>query len=269
MVEKRDDRMGRIRLTGCKKICVQLVTVSVMVAVVHFQVWDLLAACKSSFFVNDSNTHFYLNAEYQLNNNPAIDPILNCFLPSISLPVPKSEIGMDKPAKVASLPAAKNLGDIEKAESVSSPIKMRENRFQPIIFKIAKRHQIEPALIKAIIMAESGFNPNAKSHRGAQGLMQLMPKTAEYLGVKDAFNPTHNIEGGTRYFKRLLERFDRNIELALAAYNAGSRNVRKYGGVPPFKATKIYINKVLKYYELFKANATDSLDSASYLAGAF
>jgi soluble lytic murein transglycosylase-like protein len=108
-------------------------------------------------------------------------------------------------------------------------------------------------MIKAIIMAESSFNPKAVSHKGAKGLMQLMPGTAEYLGVKDCFDPAHNIDGGVRYFKTLLDRFHYDIKLALAAYNAGSRNVRKYGGVPPFRATQSYIDKVLKYYADFKA----------------
>ena len=106
--------------------------------------------------------------------------------------------------------------------------------------------------------SESGFNPKASSHKGARGLMQLMPRTAKYLGVEDSFDPSQNIDGGVRYFKRLLNRFDSDIELALAAYNAGSRNVRRYGGVPPFKATKIYIKKVLKYYEAFNENSLDS-----------
>ena len=133
-----------------------------------------------------------------------------------------------------------------------SPFHQKAIPFQPIIYQAAKRYEVEPAIIKAIIMAESSFNPKAVSHKGAQGLMQLMPRTARYLGVKDSFNPEHNIEGGVKYFKRLLDRFDGDIQLALAAYNAGSRNVRKYKGVPPFKATKVYIKKVLKYYEEYK-----------------
>ena len=112
-------------------------------------------------------------------------------------------------------------------------------------------------------MVESGYNPDAVSDRGAQGLMQLMPTTAQWLGIRDAFNPAMNIDGGVRYFKSLLDRFDGDIELALAAYNAGSRYVHKYGGVPPFKATRIYIKKVLQYRDQFAeemelVNSTDS-----------
>jgi len=127
-----------------------------------------------------------------------------------------------------------------------------EIMYQPLILEAAYRYEIEPAIIKAIIMAESGFNSKAVSKVGARGLMQLMPGTAKSLGVKDSFKPSHNIDAGVRYFKYLLDRFDGEIKLALAAYNAGSTNVIKYGGVPPFKATKFYINKVSKYYEAYR-----------------
>ena len=133
-----------------------------------------------------------------------------------------------------------------------SPYEKKAKPFHPIIYQVAERYEVEPAIIKAIIMAESSFNPKAVSHKGAQGLMQLMPRTAKYMGVKDSFNPEHNIDGGVKYFKILLDRFNGDVRLALAAYNAGSRNVRKYNGVPPFKATKLYIKKVLQYYEEYK-----------------
>jgi len=127
-----------------------------------------------------------------------------------------------------------------------------ENRYQRLIIDAAYRYKVEPAIIKAIIMAESGFNPKAVSKVGARGLMQLMPRTAKSLGVEDSFKPAHNIDAGVRYFKYLLDQFDGEMKLALAAYNAGSYNVRKYGGVPPFKETKFYIYKVLKYYEAYR-----------------
>ncbi len=139
-----------------------------------------------------------------------------------------------------------------KKTAPTLPGQKKESRLQPIILRAAQRYQVDPAIIKAIIMAESGFNPKAVSNKGARGLMQLMPRTAKYLGVKDSFNPEHNIDGGVRYFKTLLDRFDCDVKLALAAYNAGSRNVRKYDGVPPFKSTKFYIKKVLTYYETYK-----------------
>lgn len=124
--------------------------------------------------------------------------------------------------------------------------------FGSIIQQAADRYQVDPALVRAIIMAESGCNPKAVSKKGAKGLMQLMPKTAESLGVKDSFNPEDNINAGVYYFKKLKNQFNGNIELALAAYNAGSGKVKKYQGVPPFRATKYYIKKVLEYYQMYK-----------------
>jgi soluble lytic murein transglycosylase-like protein len=138
----------------------------------------------------------------------------------------------------------------------------KEQLFHPIIIKVSSRHQIDPALVKAIIMAESGYNPKAISKKGAKGLMQLMPSTAQALGVEDVFNPKENISGGVRYFKQLVNNFDGDITLALAAYNAGSRNVRQYQGIPPFKSTRYYIEKVFKYYHLYKEKMSGKADSA-------
>jgi soluble lytic murein transglycosylase-like protein len=127
----------------------------------------------------------------------------------------------------------------------------KRHSYHSYIAQACHAYEVDSALVRAIIMVESGYNPQAVSHRGAQGLMQLMPTTARWLGIQDAFNPAMNIDGGVRYFKSLLDRFDGNIELALAAYNAGSRYVHKYGGVPPFKATRIYIRRVLRYQQLY------------------
>jgi soluble lytic murein transglycosylase-like protein len=121
-----------------------------------------------------------------------------------------------------------------------------------MIIKAAERHDVEVALIKAIIMAESGYNHRAISRKGAVGLMQLMPATANALGVNDPFNPELNVNGGVKYFKKLLIQFNGKLELALAAYNAGSGKVKKYNGIPPFKATHIYIQKVFRYYRYYK-----------------
>ena len=135
-------------------------------------------------------------------------------------------------------------------------VKKEEGLFHPIILEAADRYEVDLALIKAIIMVESSYNPNAISRRGAKGLMQLMPKTAEALGVGDSFNPEHNINAGVRYFKKLLDQFDGDVKLALAAYNAGSRKVKKHNGVPPFKATRCYIEKVFKYHQYYKKQMT-------------
>jgi Transglycosylase SLT domain len=137
--------------------------------------------------------------------------------------------------------------------STSTPDKKTEQEpFQKIITKAARTYGIESALIKAIIFAESGNNPQAVSKKGAMGLMQLMPKTAEAMGVEDGFDPEHNILGGVKYFKFLVNKFEGDISLALAAYNAGIKNVRKHRGIPPFEVTRKYISKVMKYYRIYK-----------------
>ena len=133
-----------------------------------------------------------------------------------------------------------------------------ERHFQPMVIKAANRHKVDPAMVMAIIMAESSYNPKAISKKGAKGLMQLMPTTARSLGVKDSFNPEHNINAGVRYYKKLLNQFDGNVELALAAYNAGSRKVREHRGIPPFGATKVYVKKVIKYYKYYKTLMNNS-----------
>jgi hypothetical protein len=134
----------------------------------------------------------------------------------------------------------------------------RGERFHPLIVRVSKAHHVDPALVKAIIMAESGYNPQALSKDGAGGLMQLMPGTADSLGVQDIFDPEDNVSGGVKYLKQLLNEFDGEIKLALAAYNAGSSKVKTYKGVPPIGATQAYINKVIKYYQHYKKRLAGS-----------
>ncbi len=129
----------------------------------------------------------------------------------------------------------------------------KSDRFNETIETAAARYKIEPALIKAVIMAESAYDPKAVSKQGAKGLMQLMPKTARALGVKNAFDPVHNINGGVKYLRQMLDAFDHNVELALAAYNAGAGKVKRHGGIPPIKATRHYVNKVFAYYQHYKS----------------
>ncbi len=163
-------------------------------------------------------------------------------------------------ALVVSSPLLKKCSDVLAKKKVS-PVrgKRKDLLYISIIYQAAERHQVDPALVKAIIMAESSYNPRAISKKGASGLMQLMPGTAASLGVEDIFNPEDNIDAGVGYFRKLLNQFDGDVQLALAAYNAGSRNVRMYQGVPPFKATKYYIKKVFKYYRSYKAQMTEEM----------
>ncbi|MGZ3528179.1 MAG: lytic transglycosylase domain-containing protein [Vulcanimicrobiaceae bacterium] len=114
---------------------------------------------------------------------------------------------------------------------------------------------VDPALVKAIIANESGFNANATSRTGAQGLMQLEPETATGLGVSNAYDPAQNVWGGTRYIRGLLERFHGDMRLAVAAYNAGPGAVEKYDGVPPYAETQNYVQNVLASYSKYKAEA--------------
>lgn len=118
---------------------------------------------------------------------------------------------------------------------------------EEIFTEAAEKYNVPKNLIKAIAKAESDFNPNATSGAGAQGIMQLMPATARELGVTDSYDPYQNIMGGTKYISQMLEKYDGNVSLALAAYNAGSNNVAKYGGIPPFEETQNYVVKVTGY----------------------
>ena len=113
----------------------------------------------------------------------------------------------------------------------------------------ARRHGLEPALVMAVVSVESGFRPEAVSPKGAQGLMQLMPKTAEALGVEDAFDPAQNLDGGARHLGELLTVYGGDLTRALAAYNAGEGAVLRHGGVPPYRETRAYVRKVLERYQ--------------------
>jgi soluble lytic murein transglycosylase-like protein len=123
-----------------------------------------------------------------------------------------------------------------------------------IIKEAADRYGVAEELIAAVIEAESQFNPRAVSRRGAQGLMQLMPETAATLGVTDPFSPRENIHGGVRHLRSLMDRFDNNIPLALAAYNAGHVAVINHGGIPPYPQTRAYVSKILRQLKRNEAN---------------
>jgi soluble lytic murein transglycosylase-like protein len=129
-----------------------------------------------------------------------------------------------------------------------------ERSFDPAIKRASRQHGVSPALVKAVIAAESGFDHLAESSKGARGLMQLMPGTASELGVDDAYDPWQNIDGGTRYLCEMIDRFPGELELALAAYNAGPEAVRQYQGIPPYKETRGYVKRVLTLYKKYHAD---------------
>ena len=135
-------------------------------------------------------------------------------------------------------------------------IKTKEDGFDLFIKELAKKHNLDPLLVKAIIKVESDFEVDALSRKGAQGLMQLMPQTARDLKVKDVWDPHHNIEGGIKYLHKMFNKFNNNLSLALAAYNAGPNKVKRYGGIPPYPETQRFVRKVIKYYQYYKVGGS-------------
>lgn len=120
--------------------------------------------------------------------------------------------------------------------------------FREAIYSACNKYGVDPSLVHAIIKVESDFNPYALSRKGAMGLMQLMPHTAVEMDVKNSFNPIENIEGGVKYLRYLLDRYEGNLSLALAAYNAGETSVKRWGTIPPYRETQDYVKKILRLY---------------------
>lgn len=150
-------------------------------------------------------------------------------------------LNSSSPTSTNELPVLFNLKPFNSAESTP------KTEIEGFIKKYSKENNIDENLVKAVVKAESGFNSKAKSPVGALGLMQLMPSTAKGLGVNNPLDAEQNIAGGTKYLKNLLKNFDGKVDLALAAYNAGSGAVKKYGGVPPYNETQNYVKRVLNY----------------------
>lgn len=138
----------------------------------------------------------------------------------------------------------------ERGPRIVHPTPPRSTVYDDLIDRTAQDHRVPPALLKAVIAAESAFDYRAVSHRGAQGLMQLMPSTAAQLGVEDPFEPAENVRGGASYLREMIDRYG-DLSRALAAYNAGPSAVDRYGGVPPFRETRAYVERVLTYYRRY------------------
>jgi len=148
--------------------------------------------------------------------------------------------------------------DLKKDRELRTKLKYARSinpaEYEQLIKNCADKYGVSTSLVKAVIHAESGYNPNAVSSKGASGLMQLMPATAKSLKVADRFNPKDNVEGGVKYLRFLLDTFRGDVSLALAAYNAGLSNVAKYGGIPPFNETRNYVNRVLSYMQTYQSS---------------
>jgi len=151
-----------------------------------------------------------------------------------------SDRPIDKPTEVYTVDRAPSYVTTRPAQPSTA-----HAEYEPLIQEHAQSQSLRPELVRAVIQIESGFNPRAQSAKGAMGLMQLMPATARWLGVNNPWDPSQNIRGGTKYLRQLLDQYDGNEQLALAAYNAGSGAVARYGGrIPPYRETRDYVRKV-------------------------
>lgn len=148
-------------------------------------------------------------------------------------------------------PLARDSFDIAPTRPTARTLPVNPASYDDIIYEYADHFEVEPALVKAVIHAESSFNRLAVSRKGARGLMQLMPKTARAHGVRNVYDPRENIRGGVKHLRKLLDQYGNNLKHVLAAYNAGEDPVARYRGVPPYRETRTYVNRVLRFRQKY------------------
>lgn len=163
----------------------------------------------------------------------------------------------------SNVPTSKGKWRLKMKEGHFDSKKLSSGNYDRLIYSTAIRYGLDPLLVKAVIKAESDFDVLATSHKGAMGLMQLMPETANDMGVDDAYDPVQNIEGGVKYLKKLMGTYKTNLSLAIASYNAGEKAVQKYNGIPPYKETQDYVKRVLNYLKTYRNASNASFEIAS------
>jgi len=173
---------------------------------------------------------------------------------NIKAPIPTEDWdgGSPKVAKKSTTSKKPDLSDldIDSLDVYNEGVLKCSNELNTYFLKASQTYGVDVKLLKAIACAESNFRADATSKAGAMGIMQMMPGTAKECGVEDPYDPYQSIMGGAQYISKMLDRFNGDVSLALAAYNAGANNVKKYGGIPPFKETQNYVKKVINYYNL-------------------